>query len=111
MTRVSSTVLDCDEALELLDSHAVPAAPAIRQEDIPHDRFLQQEHLLDAYEHPDHGPVRGVRGYGRWGNHRSGFSRRAPLLGEHTVEILEEFGIDEGRRMRLLEEAVVRQAS
>jgi len=38
---------------------------------------------------------------------RVDYSRRAPLLGEHTSEVLRELGIDEVEIERLAEEGVV----
>jgi crotonobetainyl-CoA:carnitine CoA-transferase CaiB-like acyl-CoA transferase len=97
------------EAVERLGARDVPVAPAIRQEEILHDPFLRQHKLLDRYEHPDHGTVSGIRGYGSIDETRLGFTRRAPLLGEHTTELLREFGVEGPRIEQLLKDEIIRQ--
>jgi len=100
---------DRDDALDRLLTRGVPAAPAIRLDQVWTDAWLKANRYLDEYEHPIHGTVTGVRTFGEWSRTGGGFERRAPLLGEHSTEVLREFGIDEGRIESLLAAGVVKQ--
>ncbi|KAA0239670.1 CoA transferase [bacterium] len=98
-----------DDALDRLCTRHVPAAPALRVEQIFSDPFLAANGFLDEYDHPQFGPIAGVRGYAEWSRTPGGFRGRAPLVGEHSIEILRELGIDEGRIESLVAAGVVRQ--
>ncbi len=98
-----------DEALDRLLAHGVPAAPALRLEQVFTDPFLAANEFLEDYDHPLFGPITGVRGYGEWSRTPGGFPCRAPLVGEHSAEILREYGIADGRIEALIAAGVVRQ--
>ncbi len=97
------------EALDRLLAREVPCAPALRVDEIFDDPYLAANGFLNEYEHPQMGPIIGVRTYADWARTPGGFPRRAPLAGEHSVEILREFGFDEDRIAWLVEQGTVRQ--
>jgi crotonobetainyl-CoA:carnitine CoA-transferase CaiB-like acyl-CoA transferase len=95
--------------VDRLAAQGVPAAPVVTHAEVFTDPFLRENRFLDAYEHPEYGMVHGVRGYASFSRTPGGFTRRAPLLGEHSVEVLREAGFDDGRVARLLADGLVRQ--
>ncbi|MCZ2109900.1 MAG: CoA transferase [Dehalococcoidia bacterium] len=97
------------EALDRLLVRGVPVAPAITVPEFFESPWAAENRYFDTYEHPQFGPTTGPRAYASFGG-RGGFSRGAPLLGGSTVEVLREYGIDEGRVEKLLAEGVIRQA-
>lgn len=100
-----------DEALADLERAGVPAAPAIRGEDVYESQFFLANDFFQQEEHPTHGPMLTVRGFARFGRTASGFARRFPLLGEHTREVLAEVGCAPERIARLLESGVAVEPS
>jgi crotonobetainyl-CoA:carnitine CoA-transferase CaiB-like acyl-CoA transferase len=100
--------LTTDDAIDRLHARGVPAAPALSLAGLFDDPFLRENGFLEDYEHPDFGTITGVAAYAHWSRTRSGMGPRAPLLGEHTLEVLQEFGFNEARIGELLGEGVVR---
>lgn len=93
--------------LALLDQHGVPSSALNRLEDVFDDPQVQHNEAIITLEHPEHGdyPVPNIpfrlhgtppipHGY-------------APRLGEHSREILREFGLEESTIDGLLESEVV----
>ena len=81
------------DALDRLHTHGVPAAPARRHDELFTDHWLAANRFFREYDDPQFGHIQGIAGYADWCRSIGGFPRRAPVLGEHTVEILEEFGM------------------
>lgn len=101
--------MERSDVLDRLLTRGVPAAPALRLDQIFTDPFLAANGFFEVYDHPVNGAITGVRGYGEWSRTPGRFRGRAPLIGEHSVEILGELGFDEGRIATLVAEGVVRQ--
>jgi crotonobetainyl-CoA:carnitine CoA-transferase CaiB-like acyl-CoA transferase len=99
-----------DEAVERLRAEGVPAAPAVRAEDVFDDEYLRENGVFDTYFHPQFGDVTGVAGYAGLADEVAGLERPGPLFGEHTVEVLREYGLDEVRVGRLLASGAAKQA-
>lgn len=57
--------------------------------------------LITSYEHPTAGTVQVVAPAVQFGETPASITRPAPLVGEHTREILEEAGFEQGRIDRL----------
>ncbi|MBI5089079.1 MAG: CoA transferase [Actinobacteria bacterium] len=101
--------LDVDTALDLLRAAGVPAAPVVGAGHIARDGQLQARGFFQPIEHPIVGthqfpglPMRPVSGAPRW------FSRPAPLLGQHTVEVLtERLGLTGAELTSLTADAVI----
>jgi crotonobetainyl-CoA:carnitine CoA-transferase CaiB-like acyl-CoA transferase len=84
------------QAAELVDALRALAVPAARCR--PFRELLEDQRTADAglwwdFEHPQWGRVRQTGAVIRWDDMSMRFPRRAPLLGEHSVEVLREFGI------------------
>jgi crotonobetainyl-CoA:carnitine CoA-transferase CaiB-like acyl-CoA transferase len=108
---VSATLAEMTraDALDRLLARGVPAAPALSIDEFFADPWVNASGYFDAYDHPQFGPVRGPRGYAEWGRTHSAFPCRAPLLGEHSFEVLRDCGFDEGRIEALRRAGVIRQ--
>lgn len=82
------------EWLRILDENDVPSAPALRRfELIENPQVIAAESLIET-EHPIAGRLRQARVPARFSDTPVGPPRGAPLLGEHSVEILESLGYD-----------------
>jgi crotonobetainyl-CoA:carnitine CoA-transferase CaiB-like acyl-CoA transferase len=81
------------EWLERLEAEGVPCAPVLtRDEVIRHPQVLASGILMET-EHPVVGRIRQTRPAARFAKTPPRFRRGAPLLGEHTDEILGEVGL------------------
>ena len=81
------------EWLARLDAHEVPCAPVLSREEVLRDAQVAANELIVESEHPHAGAMRQPRPAARFEATPAGLHRPAPLLGEHTDEILRELGI------------------
>jgi crotonobetainyl-CoA:carnitine CoA-transferase CaiB-like acyl-CoA transferase len=98
-----------EEALDRLLTRGVPAAPALTIDEFMANPWAAENGYFDEYEHPQFGRVKAPRTYADWSRTPGGFPRRAPILGEHSGEVLREYGFDEGRIESLIAAGVVVQ--
>ena len=83
--------------LERLEAAGVPCAPALtRNELILHEQVAASGILVES-EHRHAGRLRQARSAARFDVTPPGMRHGAPLLGEHTDEILGEIGVDSDR--------------
>ena len=87
----------------------MPIAPVLTVADFFESPWVHENGYFDTYEHPDFGPTTGPRAYADFGG-RGGFAHGAPVLGDSTVEVLTEYGIETSRIEELLAAGVIRQA-
>jgi crotonobetainyl-CoA:carnitine CoA-transferase CaiB-like acyl-CoA transferase len=90
------------ETLEALRAAGVPAAPVLRSAEVLETPWLWENGFLDAWEHPRLGPMITVKGYAEFDRTPVAFDRPTPDIGEHTAEILAEWGIAPERIASLL---------
>lgn len=95
------------EALDRLLTRGVPAAPAFTVSEFFEEPWARENAYFDDYEHPQFGSVRGPHAFATWGGTPSAFERRAPLLGEHSAEVLHDFGFEDAPIAELLACGVV----
>lgn len=73
----------------------VPCGPVNKASDIFADPHVEARGMIDRFELPGENPAVAIVGMPiKYTDTPGSFYRRPPLLGEHTEEILEEFGID-----------------
>jgi len=83
-----------DEALARLAAAGAPAAPAIAGPDAFTDPYLVQNRVFETYDHPVAGRVSGSAGFARFRRSPAPDWRPSPALGQHTDEVLREFGVE-----------------
>jgi crotonobetainyl-CoA:carnitine CoA-transferase CaiB-like acyl-CoA transferase len=82
-----------EEWLARLDAHQVPCAPILtRDEMLQHPQILANELIVES-DAPPSGRMRQPRPAERFDATPSSLRRPAPLLGEHTDEVLTELGL------------------
>ena len=90
------------ETLEALRAAGVAVAPVLRSAEVLETPWLWENGFLDAWEHPRLGPMITVKGYAEFARTPVGFDRPTPYIGEHTAEILTDWGIAPERIAALL---------
>lgn len=80
------------EWLRLLRDADIPATPLNSVDDLIDDPHLRATGFFVMTEHPTEGRLRSMAAPGTWSESRPEVPRPAPLLGEHSAEILREAG-------------------
>jgi formyl-CoA transferase len=80
------------EWTKLLDDADIPVTPMHTIESIFTDPHLVATEFFGYEEHPTEGTLRTMREPSEWSDTQPSSSRHAPVLGEHTTEILAELG-------------------
>ncbi|HWB45499.1 MAG TPA: CoA transferase [Hyphomicrobiaceae bacterium] len=95
------------EWLARLEAEGVPCAPVLtRDQVIAHPQVLASGILVES-EHPVAGRLRQARAAARFSATPTTLRRGAPRLGEHTREVLREFGVTDADISRLQASKVV----
>jgi formyl-CoA transferase len=97
VTRLMST----DECLALCERLDIPATRLYSIDELPQHPHLQAVGLFEAVNHPSEGPIRSVRPSTLFARSPAQISMHAPLLGQHTDEMMREAGFDEEAIARL----------
>jgi len=95
LQEIQDSVIDfeVDEILKLLDDAGVPCAPVLTRTQMrQHPQVIANEILVET-DHPHVGRLRQARAPATFSKTPTAIARGAPTLGEHTDEILKEFGI------------------
>ncbi len=106
---IQSVLLDrtTDEWMAVLEPAGVPCAPVLHRKDMIHHPQVLASGIVTENHHPVAGPLRQARNAARFSEtvpeHRHG----APLLGEHTDEILREAGLSDAEIADLRQQGAV----
>jgi crotonobetainyl-CoA:carnitine CoA-transferase CaiB-like acyl-CoA transferase len=95
------------EWLRRLRQEGVPCAPVLSRADLLTDPQIAANQLVVESEHPHAGRMRQTRPAARFEQTPAELRRPAPLLGEHTDEVLRELGLGAADIRQLRAERVV----
>lgn len=93
--------LELAAILEVLQQNAVPAAPILTIGDLAGDPHISARRMLVETEHPVAGKVRIPGIPFKMSASPDAIERPAPVLGQHTEEVLTQLGYDAERITRL----------
>jgi len=95
------------EWLETLMAAQIPCAPINSLEDILADPHLNAGDLYGEMDHPSEGRIRVVNPPVRFSASPSEITRPAPLLGQHSREVLREVGVSDAEIAALIERGIL----
>ena len=98
------------EWLKVLTDADIPVMPLNSLESLLADEHLNQIGFFSLDEHPTEGRVRTMGVPSTWSASPPTDMRPAPLLGEHTVEVLREAGYPDAQIQALLDSGTARKA-
>jgi crotonobetainyl-CoA:carnitine CoA-transferase CaiB-like acyl-CoA transferase len=100
-----------EDALDRLLVRGVPVAPALTKEQFMSSPWVAENGYFGEEDHPQAGRVRAQRTLSEWSRSSAGYPSRSPVLGEHTVDVLREWGFGEERIQELIASGVAIQAA
>jgi formyl-CoA transferase len=96
-----------DQWLALFDAIGLPSGPVLEvPEAAAHEQAVARGMIVET-EHPLAGRMRGIGLPIHFSDGRAESSRPAPLLGQHTSEVLAEYGFSDARIRALKEEGAI----
>jgi len=99
-----------DEWLVFFAECDIPAGRLQTIDDLLDDEHLRAIGFVQSQVHPSEGNILTTAIPTEWSASCPGLRRHAPRLGEHTLEVLREAGLDEGAISLLVESGLVKQA-
>tara|TARA_B100000676_G_scaffold313244_1_gene392646 strand:- start:2393 stop:3622 length:1230 start_codon:yes stop_codon:yes gene_type:complete len=89
---LATTKKSTNEWLEILEAAGVPAGPILNMEEIWADPQIQERGMEALLEHPTAGVIKNIGVAAKLYSTPGRITRPAPLLGQHTREVLEDAG-------------------
>lgn len=83
------------EWLAILDEAGVPCAPVLHRKDMIHNEQVLANEIIVEHDHPVAGRLRQTRNAARFEGTTPEYRHGAPLLGEHTADVLREVGLSD----------------
>jgi crotonobetainyl-CoA:carnitine CoA-transferase CaiB-like acyl-CoA transferase len=96
--------------IDLFERADIPAMPLHTLDSLIHDPHLEAVGFFHHRRHPSEGDVLMMDAPSRWSATPPAFRSHAPLLGQHSVEVLAEAGYTEAEIERLLADGVTATA-
>jgi crotonobetainyl-CoA:carnitine CoA-transferase CaiB-like acyl-CoA transferase len=96
------------EWVALLDANDIPCGPVNDLDALIDDPHLQSVEFVRALDHPTEGPLRVAGIPSRWSATQPDITRHPPNLGEHSEEVLREFGFAQSEIAGLMAAGVSR---
>lgn len=103
--------LTTDECMALCERLDIPATRLWSIQDLPDHPHLKAVGLFERMEHPTEGPLRSVRTPTLFGATPAQSPRPAPIVGQHTDELLREAGYSDEAIAGMQERGVIARAS
>ncbi|HUA33433.1 MAG TPA: CaiB/BaiF CoA-transferase family protein [Candidatus Binataceae bacterium] len=82
------------EWLRAFDAAQVPCSPVLSRKDLLSDPQIAANGMILEMEHPNGGPMRQPRPAARFDGEATQIRRAAPMLGEHTDEVMQSLGLE-----------------
>ncbi|MBX2825383.1 MAG: CoA transferase [Gammaproteobacteria bacterium] len=86
------TQRDTDEWVTILNAAGIPAGPVLSIAEMHQDPHVQAREMTPTTNHPVAGEVKTIGSPVKFHGTPGGVRRAAPLLGQHTREVLQEVG-------------------
>jgi crotonobetainyl-CoA:carnitine CoA-transferase CaiB-like acyl-CoA transferase len=83
--------------LAVLDEHSVPCAPVLSRKELLDHEQIKANALIELRDQPGLGAVRQPRPAARFSGTPASIQGNAPMLGEHTREVLLEAGLSQAQ--------------
>lgn len=99
------------EWVERLDAAGVPGGPVLRYDETLVDEHVLARDMVAEMEHPQIGTMRILGPAAKLSATPATLRDAAPMLGQHTAEVLRELGIDDARIDELFRSGVVHDES
>ena len=99
------------EWLERLEAAGVPAGPVLDVGEMHRDPQTLYREMVVETTHPTAGPVKAIGLPIKFSETPGGVTRPAPLLGQHSREVLAEYGWDDASVDALLTSGAVRESA
>ena len=96
-----------DHWVQLIIDAGVPAGPILNYEQVLSDPHTLARRMVVEIDHPKAGRIKSLGSPVKLSKVPAGAPRHAPLLAEHTDEILAELGISAERVARLREQGIL----
>ncbi len=96
--------------LKALDEHQVPCAPVLSRRELLTHEQITENRLIEEMDQPGLGRIRQSRPAAQFSETPAKIQGPAPRHGEHSREILRQFGMTEEAIDRLIEDDIVRAA-
>ena len=98
---------DRNEILARLDAEGVPSAPLLTRLDLLDHEQIAANGTIGIYEFDGHGKIRLARPAARFADTPCGIAAPAPLLGEHSREVLDGLGYPAADVQALIDQGAV----
>ena len=99
--------MSTDECLALCDRLDIPATRIYSIDELPQHPHLKAVGLFQSVDHPSEGPICSVRPSTLFERSPAQISIHAPLLGQHTDEMMREAGFDDEAIARLEAQGII----